>query len=249
MKIRFIFYGLFSFLVLSLVATLLIVPPVLSAQDKNSISAQGADVPAYRAGGTPIVIPPPTSDMVELGQDYRVVMEVLVPDQNRLLAAFVLPSDLAIIKSGGKNSLSKYALAEVVRNGEFKDLSAKDYKELADSLEQQFGAVLDSSIREGEDELNRRSKALNLDTKISFDKQVQLGGFFSKQDAYGTGIIMPVTANGNTTKVVAGIIFLRVKNRLLFAYLYNVYKDQETVQWMRKATEEWADAILKANEQ
>ena len=130
------------------------------------------------------------------------------------------------------------------------DLSAKDYKDVADQLEQQFGAVLDTAIKEGEDEINRRLKAQNLDDdKISLDQPVQLGGFFSKPDAYGTGIIMQVTTNGNTNKVVAGIIFLRVKNRMLFAYLYSVYKDQDTVKWVRKATADWADAILKANEQ
>lgn len=224
--------------------------PVSAAQDMNSTPAQATDVLAYRIGGTPIVIPPPTNEMVEMGQDYRVVMDVFVPEQNRLIAAFVLPNDLAIIKSGGKAVPTRYALVEVLRRGEFMDLSAKDYKDMADSLEQQFGAVLDTAVKEGEDELNRRIKAENLDdTKISLDKPVQLGGFFSKTDAYGTGIIMPVTTNGVTTKVVAGIIFLRVKNRLLFAYLYSVYKDQETVVWMRKTTETWADAILKANQQ
>lgn len=76
--------------------------PVSAAQDMNSTPAQATDVLAYRIGGTPIVIPPPTNEMVEMGQDYRVVMDVFVPEQNRLIAAFVLPNDLAIIKSGGK---------------------------------------------------------------------------------------------------------------------------------------------------
>jgi hypothetical protein len=250
MKIRFLFYGLFGFLVLSLAATILISTPVLFAQDKNDTATNTNDVLAYRVGGTPIVIPPPTNDLVETGQDYRVVMEFLAPEQNRLVAAFVLPSDLAIIKSGGKSMFSEYALVEVLRRGEFMEVSAKDYKDVADRLEQQFGTVLDTAIKEGEDELNHRLKAMKLDdAKISLDKPVQLGCFFSKPDAYGTGIIMQVTKNENTTNVVTGIIFLRVKNRMLFAYLYSVYKDQETVKWVRKTTEDWADAILKANEQ
>jgi len=250
MNMRYIHGRRFHLAVFCIAAILLASLPLSAAQDQNSTPAQATDVLTYRVGGTPLVIPPPTNDMVEMGQDYRVVMDVFVPEQNRLVAAFVTPNDLAIIKSGGKAMPSQYALVEVLRRGEFMDLSAKDYKDMADTLEQQFGAVLSTAIKEGEDELNRRIKEQNLDdAKISLDKPVQLGGFFSKTDAYGTGIIMPVTTNGVTTKVVAGIIFLRVKNRLLFVYLYSVYKDQGTVIWMRKTTENWADAILKANEQ
>jgi hypothetical protein len=101
-----------------------------------------------------------------------------------------------------------------------------------------------------EEELNRRMKTLNLDDpKISFDKPVQLGSFFSKQDAFGLGMIMPVSSKGSTTTMVGGIILLRVKNRMLFAYLYATYKDQETVRWVRKTSEGWADAILAANKE
>jgi hypothetical protein len=61
--------------------------------------------------------------------------------------------------------------------------------------------------------------------------------------------VMPVAKNGSTIKVVVGVIFLRARDRLLFAYVYAPYKDQETVKWMRKTTENWADAIVKSNEQ
>jgi len=228
----------------------LVAASALTAQNQGAATAKATDVPSYKAGGTPIAIPPPTSDLVATGEDDRAVMEIFVPDQNRLLAAFVLPIDLPRLRSGGNDILSRYSLVEVPRQGEFMDLSAKDFKDLADSVGQQFGALLDSSTKDVEEELNRRMKTLNLDDpKISFDKPVQLGSFFSKQDAYGLGMIMPVSSKGSTTTMVGGIILLRVKNRMLFAYLYATYKDQETVRWVRKTSEGWADAILAANKE
>jgi len=228
-------------------------PLASPAQDQQGqwvVSMRPSGVPSYRAGGESIVIPPPTSNMVEVGSDDRVIMEIFVPNQNRLLAAFTLSDDLPKLRTGGKERLTKYSLVEVPRRGEFTDFTAESFKEVVDGVGKQFGAAFNSSVKESEEQFNRRMKELKLDNaKIVLDKPVQLGCLFSKQDAYGVGTIMPILKNGNTTRMVAGIIFLRVRNRFLFAYVYAPYKDQETIKWMRRTTEDWADAIVKSNEQ
>ncbi len=224
-------------------------PLVLTAQNQDAAAAQAADIPSFRAGGVPIAIPPPASDMVEVGVDNHSIMEVFVPDSNRLLAAYVLSEDLPGLRNS-KKSLSRYALVEVPRRGEFTDFKASDFKDMADGASKEFGAVLNSSIKEMEEELNRKIKALNIeDANFKLDQPVLLGSFFSKQDAYSCGMMMSVSTNGVTTKMIAGILMLRLKDRLVFAYLYSCYKDQESVMWVRKASEDWADAILKANQQ
>jgi len=107
--------------------------------------------------------------------------------------------------------------------------------------------VLGSSFKESEDEFNKRMKAMNLDTEISYGKPVMLGTLFFKIDAYGFGMIAPVTANGTTVRMVVGGAIFRAKNRVLFAYFYAVYKDDQTVGQVRAETEQWTDAILAAN--
>jgi hypothetical protein len=76
---------------------------------------------------------------------------------------------------------------------------------------------------------------------------VQLGTFFSRTDAYGVGLMLPVSAQGTTVKMAAGVLILRVRNRLLYGYLYTVYKDEDSVKWIAKSTSDWADAIQAAN--
>jgi len=230
-------------------AFLLLAPSFVIAQGKGDATTRIAEIPTYRVGGMSIAIPVPASDLIEMGQDYRVIMEVSVPEQNRLVAAFVLPDDLAVIKSGGKYRLSKYALIEVSRSVEFTNFSTKDFKDFSDSANRELGNVLTSSTKEIEEEVNRRVKALNLDDKVSFDKPISLGCFFSKQDAFASGMLLSVTMQGVTKNMINVSAILRVRNRAIFVYIYAVYEDQDSLKWVQKTTEDWADAILKANEQ
>jgi hypothetical protein len=78
---------------------------------------------------------------------------------------------------------------------------------------------------------------------------VQLGAFFSKPNTCGFGIIQQISTGGSVVKMVAGVTILRVQNRLLYTYVFSAYKDEDSVQWVRKTSEQWADAILKANQQ
>jgi len=203
--------------------------------------------PAYAVGGVSVALPaPPGNGMVELGDD-RTKYNVVVPDSNRLVAAFVPEKDVPAVRSNGTGSIDPYAMVEVMRTVESTDVSASDFKDLVNSASQQMGAVLGSSFKESEDEFNKRMKAMNLDTEISYGKPVMLGTLFFKIDAYGFGMIAPVTANGTTVRMVVGGAIFRAKNRVLFAYFYAVYKDDQTVGQVRAETEQWTDAILAAN--
>lgn len=227
---------------------------VVLAATGNANAQTATDTPpapnSYKIGGMPIVIPPPTTDLVEAGDQIRSFMEVAVPINNRLIAAFLLSSDLSRITNGGDNSsLSKYALVEVPRGGEYTDIEDSDFKQLADSTLQQLGNTINSSFADSEDEFNRRLKDLNVNATVSLGKPVQIGRLFSKQDTFGFGMISQVTTNGTSVNMTVAAAVVRVKKRLVFAYFYAVYKDDDTVKWLRKASEDWADAILKANQQ
>jgi hypothetical protein len=206
-------------------------------------------VESFKAGGTLIAIPPPIAEMREVGYDNREFMEVFVPTNNRLIAAFVMTKDLPKLTKGSDDlMMSKYAMVQVPRRGEYMDYRASDFKEMTDGAKKEFGDVMNSSMKEAEDEFNRRMKSLDLaEATVSLGKPIQLGCLFSKQDAYSFGMIMPLSMGGENMKMGMGGALMRVKQRLLFVYLYAEYKDEETVKWLRRATEDWADAILKAN--
>lgn len=218
--------------------------------------AKCAPVESFEVGGTPIAIPPPTAEFSEIGHDNREFMEAFVAGNNsRLIAYFVLAEDLPKLTKGSDDLvMSKYAMVQVVRRSEYVDCGASDLEELIDGIrdefgEEEFGVFMNSSIKETEDEFNRRMKSLDLDlATVSFGKPIQLGCLFSMQDAYGFGVIMLLSIDGENMKLGSGTALMRVKQRLLFVCLYAEYKDEETVKWLRKTTGDWAAAILKANE-
>src|SRR5580700_403884 len=80
----------------------------------HPLHGQAPDSQTFRAGATSIAIPPPAG-LTETGSDYRVLLEFLAPDNNRLVAAFVLPDDWKVLHGGNAPPMSTYALAEVPR--------------------------------------------------------------------------------------------------------------------------------------
>jgi hypothetical protein len=212
-------------------------------------SERTAEPQAFKVGGTPIVIPAPTKDLVELGDNKREVMEVLVPSTNRLLAAFVLAEDLPnFAASGGHPVMSKYAMVEVSRRVENTDMEASHFNALVDTVKAQWGDILSSSAKNFEEDFHNRLKAHHFeDATVTLGQPIQLGCIISQQDEYGFAMIAPVLVDGKTTNMAVSTTLVRVKKRLLFLYLNSDYKNEATLTWLRETSEKWADAILSAN--
>jgi len=224
--------------------------PLAYAQDAGSPRTQTAGAQIYRVGLKSIAIPSPLKDLSEIGSDYRVVLETLAPATNRLVAAFNRPEDLHQILAGGDAPLARYALVEVPRLAEFVDIDSATFKTVADNVATQFGANLEADVKTAQDDLNHNLKELNSkSTTVAIDKPFPIGTLFSKPDAAAFGMIESVSKQGPETKMAVVIVVLRAQNRVLFLYLYSIYKDESTVQWLRNTSEQWADAVLAANKQ
>jgi len=216
------------------------------AQDQPA--AAPADAGSYTVGGTALAVPSPVADW-KSGDDYSKVMELFVPATNRLVTSFLAADDIARLNKGDTSGgFTKYAVAEVNRAIESTDIGADDFKQLTGALAQQFGADLSSSVKDMQDEVNQRLKSLDVGKlDVSLDKPYMLGTFFSKDDEMGFGLVESVKAGDSTAKMVGGCAVVRVKQRVLFLYLFAQYEDEKTVAWVRANIEKWADAVLKAN--
>ncbi|MGO8758944.1 MAG: hypothetical protein ACLQG3_12545 [Terracidiphilus sp.] len=211
----------------------------------NAQTAAGG-VPLYPVGGVSVTLPvPPGTGMVELGDDRTKYMAV--PSIDRLVAAFIPEKDVSALRSRGMGGINPFAKVAVASAAETVDYNASDFTNLVDSVSKQIGPVADHLAKESEDAFNERMHAMNPNTQSSYVKPVMLGTLFSKTDAYGWGLIGPVTVNGATTTMVVGTVFLRVRKRVFFANFFEAYKDDQTPVHVRAVCEQWADAILAAN--
>lgn len=211
-------------------------------------SGQSSASQTYRAGLKSIAIPPPSAEFAETGSDYRVMLELLAPNSNRLVAAFLLPEELKAM-TAGPTSLTRYALVEVPRSAEFATVTPEVFKQISDGMAQQFGVAVAAALKDQEEEVNRRLKVYSSSAPtITMDKPFMLGTFFSRPDTCSFGMILQMAANGSPKKEVAAISVARVQERVLFLYLYADYVNDDSVKWVRTTAEQWSDSVLKANQ-
>lgn len=214
----------------------------------SPLHGQNKPQQTYRAGGLSFVIPTP-GDLSETGPDYRVLLEPYAPNANRLIAAFLTLDDLQVLHTGKVPLSSQYAFVQVPRSAEFVDVDDQAFKQLLDGFDQQFAANVDANLKDGEEELNQRLKALTgKQQDIKLDAPVKLGRFFTKPDADAYGMIMPVSGNGITLQRAMSLCIMNVNHRIVFTYLYMDYKNEDTIKQLRASMEQWTDAILKSNQ-
>jgi hypothetical protein len=151
--------------------------------------------------------------MAEVGYDIRERMELFVPPTNRLLAAFLMGKDMPLFatKGGAPPALTRYAMVQVPRQAEYLDARPTDFAKVVEGVKQQFvGANADATFQSAEEEITRRLKSLNVDKAVSLGKPEMLGTFFSKPDAYGFGMVSPVSVGTNTMKLAMGGAVVRI---------------------------------------
>jgi len=215
---------------------------------QGSVADKETPPATYRVGMKSIAVPPP-ADLRETGPDYRVLFDHDTPDSNRLVAAFLQPDKIAKLPDT-TGELSRYAFLQSLRQAEFVDVDQATYKQVADAVAKQYGTSSDApaiDVKELQDEFNHKLKAEGGTSEISLEKPVALGTFFSKPNALGFGMVMNVAAGDAKMKVIAGTMILRVQNRLLYAAIFAKYTGDDSLSWVRTTSEQWADAILKAN--
>jgi len=204
------------------------------------LPAVGAD-PEVRTGGIVIKLPGPATDFEEAGDQLRTTFfELLTPSTNRLLSAY-LPSQILVKWNARKpGALDVYA-----RQAEYSDCTPQAFDQVLKSVEPSMGK-LDVKVGEIEQEINIRLKSLGT-RPIEVDHPEMLGNIFRKSNAAGFAMLIAVKQDDRSDTMAGGVALLRVKQRLIFAYLYHKYESPDSVNWVRKNLEAWCDTILARN--
>ncbi len=200
-------------------------------------------------GAVPMLIPAPAEGFVEAGPENAKTMDIMVVQQNRLLCAFLTPDDYSRMLSPQRSQImDRYMMVEVQKASEDKEYSDADFKELGNVLRTQFGDLVNKTTQPTQDQLNERLKKLN-SPEIKMDKPVPLGSMYSGPNAEAYGLVMDYSsADGSSRRMAMSAVFVKVKSRLIFVYIYSVYKDPATVDWLKQMSEQWSKSILAANQ-
>lgn len=211
-------------------------------------TASTAHPVSMKAGGVELVLPAPSPGFAEVGDRLRTgVFELLAPSSNRLLSAYLPAQYLADARAGKiAPTMDTYAMVQVPRRAEYADCTPEAFDSVLKGLVG-GGPKLDTpEVKASLDEISLRLKALG-GKPIELGRPEMLGTIFQKKDAAAMAMLLSMKQGENAATMACGLAVFRVRQRLVFAYLYQKYGSPESVDWIRKNIEAWADAILAKN--
>lgn len=215
-----------------------------------AVGQNGAFAECHAAiGAIPLVIPVPAEGFVDAGADHLKTMDVMVVGVNRLLCAFLTPDDYArMLDPKQETVMDRYMLVEVQKTSEDTEFTDEGLEGVRNTLRTQFSEILDKTTKPTQDEVNEKFKKLN-SPQVKLDKPIPLGLFYSGPNAEAYGVVMDVNYAGGTSRRIAmSAMFLKIRSRLVFVYIYSVYKEPATIDWLKQMSEQWAKSILAAND-
>ncbi|VAV83830.1 hypothetical protein MNBD_DELTA01-602 [hydrothermal vent metagenome] len=211
----------------------------------------------FKAGDLDIFIPAPSDKFVEVGYANKGFLWEIVRSKNLSNGLFVLKTDFSDVMDGLSNldieysTLSKYARIQIQED--IVKLDNVAFKAIVDKAKAEVGDSFATNRVEPEKMLIKRVKALDLKSS-NLQTRTSLGRLFSKPDAYGYGVLIKVKPGNDPSHtksepsyIVAGFTMIHVNEKLISTYLYAKYEGKDTLKWLQKTTEDWSDAILKAN--
>ena len=204
---------------------------------------------SYKVGDKEINIPLLSNQFEFIDEEYNAVMEIFIPPTNELLCGFILKTENFIIETGADDPLSYYAMVQYPKQQQYTNISEYDFKTLENEMKQMLGnGEYDEYFENSEDLLNNRLDKLDLSNfNVEIGEPVSLGTLIKKKNVYAFGMITPYKIQGNTiTKSMLGIL-IRVKERIIFVYIYDDFNGKGGIEKIVDLGEDFADRILYLN--
>lgn len=210
-------------------------------------AATGDVACSAKAGDVAISIPSPDEGYSLAGSEYDKKLDLLVPNQNRLLCAFIANSDVKRLDTVTNWASSGYMMIEVSRSAENLDISPAQFQEVVSGIKEGMkGELFKGATDKVNEELGRKLKDAKQGSTV-LGKPITLGTLFESKDVYSFAMVMPVSNTSGTSNVGMVGVLLRIKEHLVFVYLYKEYTDENTIISLKKIAEKWSHQIQEAN--
>lgn len=191
-------------------------------------------------------IPHPDKEFMEVGVDNHIVFKDFVPEDNILQLMFI-----------DNNSYIK------LNNNDTFSLSAKRYMIIEDNIsidsttynKDEFSELRDLVI--GKNIINQKQIEDSIISAIKFAKNniatienmepITLGGIYSSENAIGSLMLTFTIEDSKVLTKLVSVSYLRIKEKLIYAYIFTSYYDKQDINWITNLSESWAKAIIEVN--
>lgn len=207
-------------------------------------------------GGMPVSIPAPAGfhEISQLSPKTRKLAEAVTPPDSRLLAVFVSEDDLGRIMKYESPTLGRSMFLQVSPRLEHLNVPDALFSQLVNQVKQEQDAFAKKGKEEIgpllDDAAGKLSKEYGSPLKLEVGETVPLGVFMEKTNAVGFAVLQKyrVSANGQLDYLtVGGASIMRVKGKILRAYVNSNYESPKDAEWVRSTLSTWVDQILATN--
>ncbi|MFA6946803.1 MAG: hypothetical protein WC220_12980 [Pedobacter sp.] len=192
-------------------------------------------------GGKSLLIPIPLNGFVESGDIKRIVAKDQVPEGYKLIAYF-LPEDIA--KHAGIEP-SKKMFIGVNKEVESLLCSPSDFIDVKESLKTVFSSSgLLEVIKDANIEFKRTQDIVG---KAEIGEMKTIGSILETSDAISFLTVTKYNFDEGSGRVIGSASCVRVKQKVLLIYVFNVLENEESINWVSTITKNWLNSILEIN--
>ena len=197
-------------------------------------------------GGVNITIPSANNTYKEVGESQRELFNSFVPETNSLLCVFLDTNDYSYLLKGANENvvMETYMLVEFGKQVESMDCSAKDFLEVKDGVVSTLKNDLDAIKAEANKILNEQKENIG-DVEVGTPKT--LGKIYEINDAFGSLMSIDYKTDTKVKKMLCSVNFLRLKNRLVYIYIYSKFNNIDNVKYINEISKSWAKLLLEQN--
>jgi hypothetical protein len=211
---------------------------------------------SLQLGDVVIVVPPPNGfeEAASQFENIRTRMSVTEDPGNDMLAVHLPAADCEKLRQGAVPGLTFYTKISVRKAIRSQNYSPVEFEAIRSDFQKQSTALLDITSPQFKSTLEHAEKAikeLGDQSKLEMSQPVNLGEFDSKPNIYSVMLLLNLTfRDGDNQRVIpllSSISFVRVKQRLLYVYVYRRYESKADVEVLRDFSQQWTASIVAAN--
>lgn len=186
-------------------------------------------------GENSILIPQPAKDFFEATDEIKAEAKLfIVPNSNKLLALYTLRD----------GDLSRKMCIQVSKSLEPYDINEIRFNEFKESIK----PFMSKSLTDVLSELNNHLMTIeDIVGKINFGETQMIATLFEDANSVAFLMVTKVNTSNETVNLLSGMSSIRVKNKIIFAYVFDFLKNVESIKWVSSETNSWTKSILNAN--
>jgi hypothetical protein len=227
---------------------------VVSGGQPTTMPAKTASAPTkITVGGQDLLIPAP-DEFAEASQDaleaHQALLKATVPN-NELFCLFIPAAETKNPGAGEPGKISRYAMVQAMRSLENHNFTDAEFAAVKTAV----AGPMDQQAEKIKDDINENLKALSSPDKksrVELSKPLMLGTFLKVDDAIGFLMVLKAHVDDGhgqvTDSTLAGAtVIQKVKDRVVYFYVYAPYTDESTLKSVREASTQWSQKVRAAN--